>query len=100
MAWLLEQLIELFQGLMEILKGWAEWFINAIYDVGREVLDQIIAALPGGWQQDASTLVGYLEIVNEWVPLDYCLLLFTLYYTFLGVFVTVKFILKLIPTIG
>ena len=76
---------------------WLSDSIKSLVDTG---FGYLLEMIPPDWQANIEPMKVWIEVANSWVPLDYGITLLTVYYTFLAVFVTVKFILKLIPTVG
>lgn len=77
-----------------------DWLVEMVDGVFVTVLDFLLAAVPADFQAQASVFRQYTEVANCWVALDYGLTMLGVFYTFLSVFVVLKFILKLIPTVG
>jgi hypothetical protein len=61
--------------------------------------DDLFGILPDSYQYAPSfdAILTYADAINAWVPIDYGLMLFTLYITFLGLILTFKTILKAVP---
>ena len=83
-----------------VLSFWWNWLLSTMLDMANSLMGAIVNNMPSGWQANISGIAPYVSLANAWVPIDLGLVLLGLYYTFLGVFVAVKFILKLIPGIG
>jgi len=77
-----------------------DWLVETVDTVFSGLLDYLFAAIPDEFQADATAYRQYIEVANVWIPLDYGITLLGAYYTFLSVFVVIKFVLKLIPTVG
>jgi hypothetical protein len=94
----------LISSLLNTAWGWLQslcyWFLACLFDMGSWVLDLLIAAVPQSLWPTFGTIQQYVDIANQWVPVDLALTLLGAYLTFLAVFVSIKCILKLIPTIG
>lgn len=82
------------------LEAFWSWLTDSVDGIFDSLLDYLFAAIPDAFQADASTYRQYIEVANVWVPLDYGITLLGAYYTFLSVFVVIKFVLKIIPGIG
>jgi hypothetical protein len=76
------------------------WLVESVDTIFSSLLDYLFAAIPEQFQADAEPFRQYIEVANVWIPLDYGISLLGAYYTFLAVFVVIKFVLKLIPTVG
>jgi hypothetical protein len=90
----------MFGGLIEVLKNFVKWLL----DVPRQWVETIFAAvwamLPADLQVDLEPVKTSLEIANHWMPMAEMLFFVSLLWSFQGVFIAVKMILKLIPTVG
>ena len=86
--------------ILNALQIFWEWLSNSIKAMIETGLGYLLEMIPADWQANIEPMKVWAEVANAWVPLDYGLTLLAVYYTFLAVFVTVKFILKLIPTVG
>lgn len=84
----------------EALNLFWNWLVESVDAVCNTLLDYLFAAIPEQFQADAAPFRQYIEVANVWIPLDYGITLLGAYYTFLSVFVVIKFVLKLIPTVG
>ena len=84
----------------EALNLFWNWLVDSVDSIFTTLLDYLFAAIPDQFQADAAPFRQYIEVANVWVPLDYGITLLGAYYTFLSVFVVIKFVLKLIPTVG
>ena len=82
------------------LSGFWDWLVESVDTIFSALLDHLFAAIPEQFQADAASYGQYIEVANAWVPLDYGITLLGIYYTFLSVFVVIKFVLKLIPGVG
>ena len=82
------------------LTAFWEWLNTTVADLFTTVLDLLLAAVPSDYQAQGAVFRQYTEIANCWVALDYGLTMLGVFYTFLGVFVVLKFVLKLIPGLG
>ena len=91
---------EVIDRLLAILMMFGEWLLELPLQGLQVLLDQMWAALPASLQTDMSSMVAYFEAVNEWAPLGEALAVFGAVMTFKFVFVIVKLIVKLIPTVG
>ena len=83
-----------------ILRNFFDWMMGFLEQMASAILDTLWQALPEQWGTSLAGLAEYLATANAWIPLDLGATLLGLYFGFLAVFVTVKFVLKLIPTIG
>lgn len=84
----------------EALNLFWDWLVESVDSIFTSLLDYLFAAIPEQFQADAAPYRQYIEVANVWIPLDYGITLLGAYYTFLSVFVVIKFVLKLIPTVG
>lgn len=82
------------------LRTFWDWLVGAVETVFTTFLDYLLAAVPADFQADAAVFREYAEVANCWVALDYGITMLGMFYTFLSVFVVLKFVLKLIPTVG
>jgi hypothetical protein len=88
------------QAIMDAITTFWNWLLDTLGDAVGEAIDWILASIPDNWMVDTAVLGQWLEIANVWLPVDYGLTLMGMYYGFVAVFCTVKFILKCIPTVG
>ena len=97
------------ESLVKVLFDFLSFLWNIIYTLGCIELDSflsVVAAIMDStgvmaiFQGAMTDLSFYFSVLNAWFPLDLGFSLVVAYFTFLAVFVTVKFILKLIPFIG
>ena len=86
--------------IINALTAFWEWLSNSIKDLVDTGLGFLLEMVPADWQANLEPMKVWIEVANSWVPLDYGITLLAVYYTFVAVFVTVKFVLKLIPTVG
>jgi hypothetical protein len=82
------------------LSAFWTWLIATVDTVFDEFLTFLLAAVPSDYATNATAFRHYAEVANCWVALDYGLTMLGVFYTFLSVFVVLKFVLKLIPTVG
>ena len=85
---------------IQMLQWFVSWVMTFMFDAGSWVLDLLISAVPTSLWPNFAGISHYLALANAWIPIDLALQAFGSYFVFLACFVTVKFILKLIPTIG
>lgn len=76
-----------------------QWFLNLIDGFGNALITTMCSAFDIS-VDDYSSIVTYFRIAERWVPLSYFFYCLFAYWAFLGVFIAVKFVLKLIPFIG
>ncbi len=86
--------------IINAIKAFWEWLTDSLGAMVNGGFDFLLSMIPANWQANLEPMKVWIEVANSWVPLDYGITLLTTYYTFLAVFVSVKFVLKLIPTIG
>ncbi len=86
--------------IINAIKAFWEWLTDSVAALVSNGMDFMLAMIPADWQANLEPMKVWIEVANSWVPLDYGITLLSIYYTFLAVFVTVKFVLKMIPTIG
>lgn len=84
----------------EALDSFWSWIVDSVDVLFNTLLNFIFDAIPDDYQASAVPFRQYIEIANCWISLDYGLTLLGAYYTFLSVFVVIKFVLKLVPTVG
>ena len=82
------------------LEAFWNWLVASVESVFSTVLDYLFAAVPADYTTNASAFRHYIEVANAWVALDYGFTMMGVFYTFLAVFVVLKFVLKIIPTVG
>lgn len=80
-------------------KVW-NWFYDYLLGIGEVCINLMLGYIPTSWAPNVVPLLFYFEVANSWVALDYGFSLLGVYYSSLLVFIIVKFILKLIPTVG
>jgi hypothetical protein len=97
------------ESLVKVLFDFLSFLWNIIYTLGCIELDaflSVVAAIMDStgvmtvFQSAMTDLSFYFGVLNAWFPLDLAFTLIGAYFSFLVLFVTVKFILKLIPFIG
>lgn len=106
-AWVWDQVLK---GMIAFF-GWLwnitnHWLGNIFYylEMGRRHEVATAEHAAAGWHYysfaDWSMLNQYLKVIESWFPLQYCLSVLVIYLTIVGLFIVVKFVLKLIPGIG
>jgi hypothetical protein len=86
--------------ILSALEAFWNWLLETVDTVFQTVLDYLLAAVPDDYAANASAFKHYIEVANSWIALDYGFTMLGVFYTFLAVFVVLKFVLKLIPTVG
>lgn len=76
-----------------------DWFLGLINGFGDALLTEMIDALDLK-TENYDSIMKYFKIAERWVPLSFFFKSLFAYWTFLGVFCSIKFVLKLIPMIG
>lgn len=104
MSWLWDRIKEFlehqWQIVSQFLKDILHWAFDLVKTVLAWALDKILdICLPDG-TLDTSTLQDYYAYINYLFPLEEFFALFGCYLTFLLTFITVKLIVKFIPTVG
>lgn len=65
------------------------------------VLGWMWQSIPPGIEGQLSTVLDYMEMVNLWFPLGETIVLLAAYFTFVGIFISVKLFIKIfLPTLG
>ena len=85
---------------LEMVRAALNFILKFMFDLFGSVIQHIYDALPTGWQPSVDAISHYVSIINVWVPVTFGITLMVMFYTFLAVFITIKFTLKLIPFIG
>lgn len=85
--------------VLEKLASVYSW-ISDIYNSFMLELTDAIPDLSSYWETSLGFLKPYLYVADEWVNISLFFDLFIAYVIFLTVFISVKMVLKLIPTIG
>jgi len=83
--------------LLSVLQACVQYVVEWFQRVATYFLNQVLAALPTGWQQAITDYVPYLEMANAWCPLLYCFGLVVLYYSFVLVVIVIRHLRKLVP---
>jgi hypothetical protein len=84
----------------EAIRDFFCWLVDFAWVMGRPLLETFSGFLSDGWKAHIAMLWAVAGLANKFVPLDFAFSLLAAYWAFLLVFVTIKYILKLIPTIG
>ena len=82
-----------------ILRSIFTWYQNLINSFFQTLVNAFLGAFNIPTQSFATVKV-YFELAEQWVPLAYTFNLLFTYWVFLGVFIAVKFVLKMFPMIG
>jgi len=89
MDWLVEAAQWIWAWILDIVKAAADIALNGLF-----------SAVPTFDHSGLQAVADILYIGNKWVPIDVLILGLAAHWTFLALFVGVKFVLKLIPGIG
>lgn len=76
------------------------WFYRALIALAVWVVGLVVMVIPDNWCPAFDKLLVYFEYANCWVALDFGFGMLAIYIMYEIVFITVKFLLKLIPGIG
>jgi hypothetical protein len=99
-------LMDFFQPVLDALYAAVSWLFDLIATIALGILQPLLDFFPSlapAIQSAVSTwmsLLYYVEVANAWIPVDAGMVFLGIYSGFLLVFLTVKFVLKLIPFIG
>ncbi|MDQ3333271.1 MAG: hypothetical protein M3552_21925 [Planctomycetota bacterium] len=87
--------------LCAMKKGFC-WLADMLLRWGTEAFELLMEEMPDLSEHEAaiSGFVQWMRLANAWLPLDWSLGILTGYFAFVVVVIVVKWILKLIPTIG
>jgi len=97
LEWLLESLIG---QIAEGVRTFFCWLLDFSLLVFGPLFEYVGSLIPTDWLAYVGAFIGIASVVNTWVPADFVLGLHGIYWVFLLGFIIVKYILKLIPTIG
>lgn len=86
-------------GFLTQLKEWFCWLVNLAMSWGVPWIESAIAGVEGV-NVDVSALVFWVGVINAWVPVTEGVAAVGIYMSLWAVMVVVRWIIKLIPTIG
>lgn len=84
---------ELFWYVVRHLMGYGGSFLATI-------VDSLIEALPSGVGDSLAVFSDYIDIANAWIPIDIGVVLLSTWITAKLAILTVRHIIKMIPTVG
>ena len=93
----------MFDGITQYIKDALSWFfwwiVDTLFELILPIIETLGEAIPDGWKPAMGEFLGWLPIINCWVPLDVGLSLLAAYYGIKWPAMAVKWILKAIPGI-
>lgn len=91
-------------GLYGGLREWFWWIVRVIMGYGQSLCSDALAALasamPEGTGSFLIVVADYIDIVNAWVPIDAGVGLIGIWITARLSVLTVRHIIKFVPTLG
>lgn len=91
----------LIDGIYCMLKQWWCWTIQTLIDlVLVPLFSPVVAAVPTTVVPDLSFLTDYWFTVNQWVPVQEMITVYSAYVVFLVTFVTLRFVYRFVPFMG
>lgn len=92
-VWLLEFVFWIFDSIVRFLWSLAEPLIIA-------ALEAIAEHMPEGVVEAITASYSWLQYINEWVPVEYCITLFIAYYGIAVALYIARILISLIPFIN
>jgi hypothetical protein len=93
----------MFDDILNGLKDGLMWFINQLingfFDFIIPILERIGSNIPTDYKTNITAAIQYIQIANNWAPLDLAFSLLISYYMILGIMTIIKWCLKAIPGI-
>lgn len=76
------------------------WVLCQLIGLITPPMTRLISVIPDGWVPAIDQVAVFFGFVNSWIALDVGFAILGLVIPFLIIFIVVKFVLKLIPTVG
>ncbi len=86
--------------LIESLQYLWEWLIEKCKELADVAMNGFIHDLPIFDGTGMEGAADWLEVANQWLPLDLAVTLVAGEWVFIGLFIVAKIIFKAIPTVG
>ena len=86
--------------IIEALQWFWDWLVWTVGVLADGLVNGFIRDLPVFDGTGFEVAADYLEVANQWLPLDFLMLALATMWTFILAFIIVKFIWKAIPTTG
>jgi hypothetical protein len=102
--WLYDAMVWMYESLVSLLTWLVFYFIYTLTAIASPLLQGIASLLPTGFKDSMSdvlsALAPYYAFINYYFPLNEAFVLIGIVITFWVGFVSVKLVLKCVPTIG
>lgn len=99
-SWVGQWIADLFNTAWGWLQSFVYWILTYVFNCGATLIDWFLSVLPAGLTQGIADIAAAIQVANLYLPISEFFTCVAAYFVFVAFFVLVKFVLKLIPTIG